>query len=142
MSQVSLNYCLKHPDAVPPKKTRESDSGYDLTLISKEEKVYGVSMYDTGVSFEPPPGYYLDFVPRSSLYKQGYFLVNSIGIIDNSYRGTVRMLLKKLDPSVPDLKLPACVGQVIPRLLHHFPLVEKESLTDTLRGENGFGSTG
>ena len=134
-----LKFALKE-GAVPPTKVRASDTGYDITVISCEQKQHGVVMYDTGVSFQAPDGYYLDVVPRSSLYKQGYFLVNSIGIIDNSYRGTVRLCLAKLNPDVPDLQLPFRAAQVIVRKLHHMTLKEA-TLNETDRGVQGFGST-
>jgi deoxyuridine 5'-triphosphate nucleotidohydrolase len=129
-------------DAVLPSKERISDSGYDLTLIYEKKKMGVVTMYGTGLVLQPPSGWYLDVVPRSSIVKRGYILANNVGIIDRSYRGEIFVPLIKIDPNVPDLDLPARVAQLIPRPIVHFPVREEDSLSATERGAGGFGSTG
>ena len=54
-------------------------------------------MYDSYISVQPPEGYYFEIVPRSSISKLGYILTNSIGIIDPSYRGTLKVVLTKIN---------------------------------------------
>jgi dUTP pyrophosphatase len=85
------------PDAVIPTKAHPSDTGYDLTLIrvSKDMSRGGqtIIMFDTGIAVCPPDGYYTEVVPRSSLSKTGYMLANSVGIIDQSYRGSIKVVL-------------------------------------------------
>jgi len=110
--------------------------------VAELKRVGPTILYGTGISAEPPQGYYLDVVPRSSIIKLGYTISNSVGIIDRAYRGEIMVPLVKLDPSVPDLALPARVAQLIPRPIVHFPLIEVESLSHTHRGAGGFGSSG
>lgn len=143
-----IKYTKLRDDAVAPMKSRPSDSGYDLTLIDIAKTVAipagdkVVTYYDTGISVEPPAGFYFDLVPRSSLSKTGYMLANSIGVIDQSYRGSILVPLIRVEPRMPDIALPFRGVQIIPRPVHHFPLQEVEQLSETDRGEGGFGSTG
>jgi deoxyuridine 5'-triphosphate nucleotidohydrolase len=132
--------CL--PEARPPAKARASDSGYDLTLVQAGERRGPVQFFHTGLKLQPSYGWYLDLVPRSSLSKTGYMLANSVGVIDRSYVGEILVPLAKIDPSAPDLALPARVVQVIPRPIVHAEMVEVTSLESTDRGSGGFGSTG
>lgn len=129
-------------DALPLRKNRCSDSGYDLALIRKEKQLNPfVALYDTGISVSPPPGYYFDVVPRSSISKTGYMLANNTGIIDASYSGSIKVALFKMDDSIPDLVLPNYMVQLIPRKYVHFALQEVNELEQTERSDKGFGST-
>lgn len=129
------------PGAVPPKKHRTSDSGYDLTLIKLEKIVGNVNFYNTGIRLEPPPGFYFDVVPRSSISKSGYMIANSVGVIDSSYTGDVLIALIKTDPNAKDLELPSRLVQIIPRPILHLNPVEVEELNVTERGASGWGSS-
>ncbi|HSC87464.1 MAG TPA: hypothetical protein VLC09_09355 [Polyangiaceae bacterium] len=141
-SPGELHVQLVHPQAVLPRKERVSDSGYDLTLLYERSRHGNIVMYGTGVIVEPPTGWYLDVVARSSIVKRGYMLANNVGIIDRSYRGEILVPLLKTDPNAKDLELPARIAQLIPRPIVHFPVVEGENLSTTQRGAGGFGSTG
>lgn len=130
------------PSALPLRKNRCSDSGYDLALIRKEKQLNQfTALYDTGISVSPPAGYYFDVVPRSSISKTGYLLANSTGIIDASYSGSIKVALLKADESVPDLVLPNYMVQLIPRKYIHFDFQEVKQLEETERSDKGFGST-
>src|SRR5690606_668839 len=131
-----------HPNAQLPKKERISDSGYDLTLLYVKSTFGRTVLFGTGLIVEPPIGWYLDVVPRSSIIKRGYILANSVGIIDQSYRGEILVPLIKMYRNTADLELPARVAQMIPRPIVHFPVVEATDLSATERGAGGFGSTG
>lgn len=133
-------------DAIIPFKTRESDVGYDLTII-KEVKKYNskTTLYDTGIKIELSKDYYAEIVPRSSLSKSGYILSNSIGIIDNSYRGNLFIALTKICDDMPNITLPnRCCQLIIKKQLHIdlYEVDEEKNLYNTTRNEGGFGSTG
>lgn len=131
------------PDAVVPFKGRFSDAGYDLTVVKLNKTVGPVYFYDTCITVACPFGYYFEVVPRSSLVKKGYMLANSVGIIDNSYRGTVIIALVKMSADVPDLQLPDRCCQLIPRKSTHVVIEEVDDINkDTNRGIGAFGSTG
>lgn len=139
---ASFDYELTQPGAVPPKKHRSSDSGFDLTLINIDRIVGRVVLFGTGVKVTPPVGYYFDLVPRSSMIKRGYILANSVGIIDQGYTGEILVPLIKIDTNAPDLELPATVVQLVPRKWYGFQPVERTRCANlSLRGDGGFGST-
>lgn len=136
----SCNVTLEE-DAVMPTKAHDSDSGYDLTLTRLKSSSGNVEVYHTGVRVAPPEGHYFDMVARSSLYKFGYILANSVGIIDNQYRGEILVaLLKTRDDATLELPFRAC--QLIPRKIINFGMQLVGSLDSTERGTGGFGSTG
>ena len=129
-------------DAVAPFKKIKSDSGYDLTVLQRIKTIGNVELYDTGIAVKPPSGYYFDLVPRSSIIKSGYILANSVGIIDADYRGSIKVPLIKIDDTKPNLETPIRLVQLIPRKIEHFEVLEVQELDDTVRGSNGFGSSG
>lgn len=131
-------------DAIVPFKTRESDVGYDLTIIKEYKKINNTTiLYDTCIQIELSHGYYAEIVPRSSLIKSGYMLANSIGIIDNSYRGNLLIALIKINNEEPDISLPFKCCQLIIRKQNNVDLyVTEEELSITERNKGGFGSTG
>lgn len=131
-----------HPEAKAPFKQRITDSGYDLTLLYEKKRWGSTVLYGTGLVVEPPFGWYLDVVPRSSIIKTGYLLANSVGVIDRGYRGEILVPLVKLDPTVPELELPARVVQMIPRPIVHLRVEQAERSSASHRGGGGFGSTG
>lgn len=131
------------PNAVIPFKTRCSDSGYDLTIIKEVKRSGNAIMYDTGIKIIPPPGYNLVIRPRSSFYKTGYIIANTIGTIDTSYRGTFFVPLIKIDQLKPDITLPFTGFQIVLERFNHFDMVEyiDEFDNETHRNDGGFGST-
>lgn len=132
-------------NAVIPSKNRATDEGYDLTIVEISKRLGDTTvLYDTCVKLIPEFGYYFDIVPRSSLSKSGYCVSNSVGIIDRSYRGTVKIALTKMDNSLPDIELPCRCAQIILRKSNHYRLIEEMGDVDdnTNRGVGGFGSTG
>lgn len=135
------NFKKSRSDAVAPTKAHVSDSGYDLVLLEKIKSVGDVDFYTTGISVDPPHGYYFDMLPRSSISKTGYMLANSTGVIDQSYRGDVIVPLRKVDPNAGDLILPAKLVQLIPRQWYNMLYIEQDDLDMSTRGDGGFGST-
>lgn len=142
-TRIDNIYFAKTKDkAILPSKQRVSDSGYDLTIIEKIKTNGLVELYDTGIKVTPPFGYYFLVAPRSSISKSGYMLANSIGIIDRSYTGSIKVALIKVDKNAPDIELPCRIVQLIPQPIKHMNLIQVDSLEDTDRGDGGFGSTG
>jgi len=136
-----------HPDnvcdPVIPTKAYPTDIGYDLTLVRQNKQLNSHTwMYDTSVAVIPPIGYYVEIVPRSSLSKYGYIMANSIGIIDPSYQGTLKIVLTKVVEDAEDITLPFCRFQMILRKAESADLeIIKDHLSETDRGNGGFGST-
>ncbi len=137
-----LGFHLEASSAVLPTK-RITDVGYDLTAIDVYKQTTPMTtLYETYVALDIPLGYYVELVPRSSISKTGYMLANSVGVIDPNFSGTIKIPLVKIDPSMPDLELPARVAQLIlkPYVVSEGYVSKKEKLL-TDRGDGGFGST-
>ena len=130
------------PNAVPPSKRAESDSGFDLTLVAHSHSHGNVQFFRTGLRVQPEFGWYFDLVPRSSISKTGYVLANSVGVIDRGYTGEILVPLIKVDANACDLELPIRLVQIIPRPIIAAELVEVQEFDDTARGADGFGSSG
>ena len=98
-----------------------------------------------GFSTEIPVGYKGVVVPRSSLSKTSWILANSIGIIDADYRGEWMIVFKCLGEMIYN-PLPYGIGDRCGQLyfepVQGFYMEEVDELSDTERGEGGFGSTG
>lgn len=72
-----------------PTRAHSTDTGYDLTITGVSKIVDDVIFFKTDLSLQPPRGYYFEVVPRSSISKLPLSMANSIGVIDESYRGEV-----------------------------------------------------
>jgi dUTP pyrophosphatase len=141
---MSIKVHKKLPNAVIPSKAHSTDIGLDLVAL-KVHKIINqdIIMYDTGISVKPPPGFYLEIVPRSSITKTGWMLANSVGIIDPDYRGTLYIVLIRVLPDAKNLIFPFCYCQLVLRKIENYPVIEVEDdFSSTVRGEGGFGSTG
>ncbi len=137
-----MKFVLNRPDAVVPTRAYANDIGYDLTAISLDKKVNDNGyLFNTHVSVRPPDGFYLEILPRSSLSKSGYMLANSVGTIDPSYTGDLKIALVKVDPSAPNLELPFKLCQLVMRRAHQYEMAQVSSLEVTERGDGGFGSS-
>jgi deoxyuridine 5'-triphosphate nucleotidohydrolase len=133
------------PEAIIPSKGKESDVGYDLTIIKEFKQLTpSTILYDTGIKLCVDFGYYIQIVPRSSLSKSGYILANSIGIIEKSYSGNLLVALTKIDKEMPDLRLPFKCCQLIFQQQISLNIVEIHNINqmdETTRGDGGFGSS-
>jgi deoxyuridine 5'-triphosphate nucleotidohydrolase len=150
-SFVYNNYKLSLPkisvvkvddNAIIPSKKNWSDVGYDLSIIKKIEDYNSkTALYDTGIKIQVDYEYYVEIVPRSSLAKTGYMLANSIGIIDNSYRGNLMVALTKVCDDAKEIEYPFRCCQLILRQQVNSTLEEVGNVDKTKRNEGGFGST-
>ncbi len=146
MNPLVLKFQLHYPDMAVPKKAHNTDAGVDLTCMAVEQKGERVFFLDTGVSLEPPAGYYTELYPRSSMAKSEFVQANSVGIIDGDYRGRVLMPVRYLgsgDPLAAALALVGQrVGQLVLKKMENYEVQVVSELNNTQRGTGGFGSTG
>ena len=133
----------KHDNrAIIPTRAGINEIGYDLTIIEKIKEINPITfMFDTGISVKPPDGYYTEIVPRSSLIKTGWMMANSVGIIDPTYRGTLKIVMVKVYENAQILDIPFVKFQLIVRKIYTPMIKEVDVLDETERGEGGFGST-
>jgi dUTP pyrophosphatase len=114
----------------------------DLTATSIVDDAFQVT-YGTGIAVEIPEGYVGLIFPRSSIRKYQLQLSNSVGVIDSGYRGEIQFTFNKTG-GVPSKKYEVGdrVGQLIIMPFPPVTPVESDSLSDSERGDGGFGSTG
>lgn len=131
-------------DAFLPKKSRPTDSGYDVTALEfiPFNEDLGVYIADMRVAVEPSPGWYFDLLGRSSLPKNNLHFLGGVGVIDRSYTGSLKMFLQKININMKLPEVPFRCGQLIPRKCLHAEFIEVEDLLDSSRGNSGFGSSG
>lgn len=132
-------------EAILPSKSRNSDAGYDLTIVKEVKKLTNnTTLYDTGIKLLIPNGYYVEVFPRSSLSKSGYMLANSVGIIDQGYTGNILIALTKIDTNKDDFVMPFKCCQFILKKQVYSELIycdDLNKLEKTDRNEGGYGST-
>jgi len=145
---MNINIKKNHPEAVIPSYAKKGDAGMDLIAVSAKVLVDSLTDEDTklevdsGLSFEIPEGYVGLVFPRSSIKSTGVRLSNAVGVIDSGYRGTVKSVFDITDKSLAYYEKGDKFAQLIilPYPSIQFILVDELSNTD--RGEGGFGSTG
>ena len=134
-------------NAVLPSKAHPTDAGLDLTCtnITSEVNECGqfVLVYHTGIAVEIPVGYVGLIFQRSSVYKKSLTLTNAVAVIDSCYRG--ELILKFKNTSGDSIPAVYNIGDRIAQLvIIENPEVEPvfaDTLSETDRGENGFGSS-
>lgn len=148
-----------HADALLPSRAHENDAGWDLTTIGDANRTpEGYLSYQTGLSIQLPSGYDALIFPRSSISNYDLVLANSLGLIDEGYRGELIVRFKRacrfdeFDDAHPMIdssffypriyKKGDKIAQLVLRKRPHFDIVEVDTLTDSTRGSGGFGSTG
>jgi dUTP pyrophosphatase len=96
------------------------------------------------LAIELPIGYHCELFPRSSITKMDLMLKNSIGLIDNEYRGELIFRFHQF-PMVNGTnsvyKKGDRIGQIVLRKTIHMPIMVVDELSDTSRGTGGFGSS-
>ncbi len=128
-----------NPEAIIPKYAHTTDAGMDVYAVSKEVTDKYVE-YGTGLSFELPEGYVMLVFPRSSVSNTDLTLANCVGVLDAGYRGELRLRFRKNGPD--DYAVGDRIGQVIVLPLPKIEFEVMEALSDSDRGQGGFGSTG
>jgi dUTP pyrophosphatase len=131
-----------HKDAVIPTYAKLGDAGLDLTAISMEIDEHHNYVYHTGLAIEIPQGYVGLIFPRSSISKTDMTLTNSVGVIDAGYRGEIMFKFRRFVDGSRLYKEGDRVGQLIIMPYPYITLVESEELSETERGNGGFGSSG
>lgn len=136
---------LSNGDDLPlPQYQSEGAAGMDVcSAIDVTLAPGGGVMIPTGWSVEVPAGYEIQVRSRSGLAKQGIFVTNSPGTVDSDYRGEICVLLSNLDIARSfKVKRGDRIAQLVLNEVPRFAVKEVQELSDTTRGEGGFGSTG
>ena len=154
---MTVKYKKLSKDAVAPTKAHPTDAGFDLTAVTKSVDGDGNIVYGFGLAFEIPEGHVGLIFPRSSIAKRDLLLSNSVGVIDCHYRGAVTAKFKRcvkiLDYGFEshaearlnryrEYEIGERVAQLVVIPIPEVTLEESDALSDTDRGEGGYGSSG
>ena len=145
-----------NPNAVIPSYAKSGDAGMDLVATSIISDTPEQITYGMGIALEIPEGFVGLIFPRSSVRKTGLDLSNAVGVVDSGYRGELQATFNKVfggdrfydetknteDTSNNFYKIGDRIAQIM--IIPYPPIEFKEvdELSDSERGEGGFGSTG
>ena len=97
----------------------------------------------TGIYIALPEGFEAQIRPRSGLAaKFGITVLNTPGTIDADYRGEIKVILINLSKDTFEIKCGERIAQMVIARYEKANWIQTNSLDDTIRGKNGFGSTG
>jgi dUTP pyrophosphatase len=142
---LELPVRLLHPDARPPARSYEGDAGFDLVSVEGAELAPGArAALGCGIAIELPEGTCGLVLPRSGLARDhGVTVVNSPGLVDNGYRGEIRVTLINTDRHEAFRIEPGMrIAQLVVVALPQVAVTVSDELTASARGEQGFGSSG
>ncbi len=131
-------------EAKLPSYAHPGDAGLDLFSNADIELAPGeTSLVPTGISIELPPSTEAQVRPRSGLaLKNSITVLNTPGTIDEGYRGEVGVILINHSKTTFKITKGAKIAQLIVKPIIKVTVQEIDTLTETKRGEGGFGSTG
>lgn len=139
MSNIKFKKLI--PEAVVPTRANPTDAGADLTATSVNITDSYIE-YGTGIAIELPANHCGLIFPRSSISKLDLSLCNAIGLIDEPFRGELKLRFNTTKPYGNNVyKVGERIGQLVVLPLPTVTFEEVEELSNTDRGEGGFGSS-
>lgn len=143
-----MNYTVKvkklHKDAIMPNIAKMGDAGADLfaiedITIQPNETI----VVKTGIAIELPLGTEGQVRPTSgNALKTNTIIPNSPGTVDEGYRGEVGVIMRNLDTEPLIILKGKKIAQLCVRPVPTVSFIEVEELSDSERGDKGYGSTG
>jgi dUTP pyrophosphatase len=142
---VNIKIINKSDNALPAYETEHS-AGMDLRAFIHDTILLAPmqrQLIPTGLFIELPVGYEAQIRPRSGLaLKHGITVLNSPGTIDADYRGEIKVLLINFGNETFEIKKGERIAQMLISQHTTAEFVLVETLSETNRGEGGYGSTG
>lgn len=136
---------LPHNQILPEYKT-EGAAGMDLCAAISEPlelKPLERTLIPTGLKIELEHGYEAQIRPRSGMsIKHGITLINCVGTIDEDYRGEVCVPVVNISNETYTIQPQERIAQMVISKYEQAKIEVVTKLTETIRGEGGFGSTG
>lgn len=141
---ISIPVKRTHPHAVIPALGTHGAAAFDLCAVHDGVIPNGHSaLVETSLCFEIPYGYVGMICSRSGLAaKKSVFVLNAPGIADSDYRGSIKLILQNMGGGYFQYLAGDRLAQIMFVKHEHVVFREVSELSDTARGEGGFGSTG
>lgn len=138
---IKIGFKKLHPDAITPKMQREGDAAFDLYSVEDRLIAAGTTVaIDCGIACEIPSGYKLMVNGRSGLATKGIFC--HVGTIDPNYKGMIGAILYNSTNASYQIKKGDRVGQLSAQAIVSTEFAEVNELSASVRGDQGFGSSG
>ncbi len=147
---VKIKIKKLHPEASVPKQATEFAGGWDVKCTNIIQNEPNFVICELGFALEVPVGYKVTLVPRSSFTKTNWILQNSPGLGDCDYRGMYQYRFRAIPTAVNNEKLIYdefpykyldAIGQIYIEEIIPIEFEVVDTLTETVRGDGGFGST-
>ena len=146
MEKINLKFKKLDENVNIPCYQTEGAAGMDLCAFLKEPvtlKALERKLIPTGLKMELPHGYEAQVRPRSGMsIKHGITLVNCIGTIDEDYRGELCVPVINLSNEEFTINNGDRIAQMVISAVTKAEVQVVTELTETVRGEGGFGHTG
>ncbi len=145
---MKINIKLVREGAQMPRYATKGAAAADLCAVCGKDGITleagGRALIPTGIAIELPSANYAAFVyARSGLaVKHGISLSNGVGVIDSDYRGEISVGLVNLSNESYTIQNGERIAQLCIQPVVTADFAETDNLSDTTRGEGGFGSTG
>lgn len=138
-----LKFKQLNPKAQLPKFAYEGDAGYDLVATSEQTNLQNRYIeYGTGLAVEIPAGYVGVLAPRSSVRTKDLALANSIGVIDQNFRGEIMVTFKPTHFPAKKYEVGERIAQLLILPVKQEETCFVEELSTTERADKGHGSSG
>lgn len=145
MQTVTIDIKTLNNAAKIPAYAHQGDAGVDLRATEAITlKPFERALVPTGLAIALPEGYAGFVLPRSGLaIKHGISIVNAPGLIDSNYRGELKVILMNSDPNEPlTISIGDRIAQLVVLPVPQMGFSQTDELSETVRGSNGFGSSG
>ena len=144
MPNVTVKILKLDPTAILPRYEHPGDAGLDLFALTDYELSPGDrQLIQTGIALELPPQTEAQIRPRSGLaLKHCITVLNSPGTIDAGYRGEIGVILINHGPTAFTITAGMKIAQMVIAPVLRVQLETVNALSDSQRGEGGFGSSG
>ena len=141
---MKLIFKKTHTDAIIPSYAHPGDAGMDLSAICDKEIPAGeIALVGTGLSVQLPENTEAQVRPKSGLaLKHGITVLNTPGTVDEGYRGEIGVILINHGKETYHVTKGQKIAQLVIKPTLSVEIEVQEELSDSHRGEGGFGSTG
>lgn len=141
----TIEFKKLNPDAIIPDYAHAGDAGMDLYSVQDDIiEPLTWKLIPTGLACKLPEGTEGQVRSKSGIaLKNGVFVLNTPGTVDENYRGEIGVILYNLNTKEPFvIKKGQKIAQYVINKIEYVKTVEVKELDTTSRGEGGFGSTG
>jgi dUTP pyrophosphatase len=143
---ITIRFLKLHPKAAAPMYATPQAAGMDVAACIETDMLIepqSSALVPTGLAIELPDGYEAQLRPRSGLaLKHMISLPNTPATIDADYRGEVKVILINHGKAAFRVQHGDRIAQMVIAKVEKAEFVEAEQLSETARGEGGFGHTG